>query len=217
MTRFCDDRDLLCLEPALFDLATRPSRRRCGGADGQLDGTTFSSAGAHFTSTHVEAGMVLAVQAGAERAALEIVSVDSQTALTVSLPRPSADEDPIPPDLGENLTLTYSVVTFAALIERVSDSLAERMRLAVEIADMSPGDFADSQQLRQAVAHGTLGAIFVGRAEDADDRDANWAKARHYREEYRRLVLQLRLSVDADGDGQAEQTRTLGHISLRRI
>jgi hypothetical protein len=86
-----------------------------------------------------------------------------------------------------------------------------------EVAGIRSADFADSTQLRVAAAYGALGSIFVARAENAQPGDANWIKAEYYRQEFRRLQLQLRLVVDANGDGKAEQTRTLGNVALRRV
>ena len=219
MTQFCDDRDLLCLEPNVFLNTGRPGQKLAAGSDGALSVTTFSSAGADFVSACVAPGMVLVISPGAVGQVLaEIVSVDSATALTVSAMRADAEAPLIPPPSPAVPTdLAFHVLSFVAQIRAISSSLAERLRQASEVAGVAPAQFADSAQLRQAVAHAVLGTVFVSRAEDAVPADANWAKAQHYREEYRRLVLTLRLSVDADGDGVAEQTRTLGHINLRRI
>jgi hypothetical protein len=99
----------------------------------------------------------------------------------------------------------------------VADTLAEKFRQLSEAAGINSADFADSSQLRQAVAYGSLSGIFVARAENAAPGDANWIKAEHYRRLFQAGQIQLRLAVDADGDGTAQQTRSLGNVTLRRV
>jgi hypothetical protein len=218
MTQFCDDRDLLCLEPSLFERLGRPGQHLAGGSDGQLSLTSFGSESCDFQAAQLQPGMVLCITGVSPALCLDIVTVDSAHELTVSLLRGDPAGAPLPPPAPPNPdNLAFHVVSFAAQIQAVSHSLSERLRHAAEVAGVTAADFADSTQLRLAVAHGVLGTVFVARAEDASPADAHWAKAQHYRDEYRRLAPQLRLAVDADGDGQAEQTRTLGHINLRRV
>jgi len=217
MSRFCEDRDLLSVEPGVFIGGGFPGQRLVSGADGVLSGTTLTSAGSNFVSVGVAGGMVVCVYTTtpSEGNAYEVVSVDSATTLTVSVLRPDIDDDAVAPPSGSGLS--FHVETFSVQIEAVSNALAEKLRQMAEVAGIESADFADSTQLRSATACGVLSTIFVTRAENAADSDSNWIKAEHYRNEFRKLQLQLRLAVDADGDGQAEQTRTLGNMTLRRV
>ncbi len=217
MTTFCQDRDILGVEPLVFLTGGLPAQDLITGQDGALSGSTFTSATADFQAAGVEEGMVLCVHDGcpAEGTAYEIVSVDSATALTVSILRADDDSDPLPPPAGSELA--YYVRTFAAQIQCTSATLSERLRHTVEANGIVAAEFADSSQLTQVAAVGVLAAVFVARAENASPADANWVKAEHYRGRFRSLQSQLRLAVDANGDGVAEQTRTLGNVALRRI
>ena len=217
MSMFCQDRDLLSGEPVIFIGGGFVGQELTSGSDGAISGTTFTSATSNFTSAGVAEGMVLCTYADspAEGSAVEVVSVDSATQLTVSVLRADTAGDAVPPPAGAGLN--FYVRTFAPQIAGISATLAEKLRQAVEVAGVSSADFADSQQLRATTATGCLSAIFVARADNAADQDANWTKAEHYRRQFARQQLQLRLAVDADGDGEAEQTRTLGNISLRRL
>ncbi len=217
MSMFCQDKDLLSIEPVIFIGGGYVGQELAVGADGALSGTTFTSAGSNFQSAGVAAGMVLCTYADnpAEGSAAEIVSVDSATQLTVSVLRADAADDPVAPPAGTGLG--FYIRTFAAQIANISETLAEKLRQMAEVAGITKADFADSQQLKMTAAAGCLSSIFVARSDNATDRDANWTKAEHYREKFVRQQLQLRLAVDADGDGQAEQTRTLGSITLRRL
>jgi len=217
MNEFCQDRDLLGIEPAVFLSSGRGGSKLIVGTNGQLSGTTFTSSGSNFSSAGVKPGMVLTVYTTipAEGRAYEIISIDTAAQLTVSVLRPSVEGVAIAPPSGT--ALQFIVLTYAAQIGRVSDALSEKLRAMVEASPIASADFADSAQLRQAAAYGTLAAVLVAQAENASAEDANWGKAEHYRAEFARLQTQLRLAIDVDGDGLAEQTRTLGNVTLRRI
>jgi hypothetical protein len=217
MNRFCQDRDLLGIEPIVFLGSGFPAQEMIRGSGAALSGTTFTASGANFTAAGVAPGMVLCTYTTvpAEGTVCEIVSVNSQTQLTVSVLRADPAASPVAPKAGTGLS--FHVRTFDPQVRGVSDTLAEKLRQMAEVAGIRSADFADSTQLRVAAAYGALGSIFVARAENAQPGDANWIKAEHYRQEFRRLQLQLRLVVDANGDGKAEQTRTLGNVALRRV
>ncbi len=216
MSMFCLDRDLLSIEPSIF-LGGTVGQELVSGADGAISGTTFTSATSDFQSAGAAVGMVLNTYSDnpAEGSAVEIISVDSATQLTVSVLRADTGDAAIAPPAGTSLG--FGICTYNAQIANVSETLAEKLRRVVETEGISSADFVDSQQLRMAAANGSLASIFVSQSTSAADRDANWAKAEHYSQEFDRQQLQLRLAVDADGDGVAEQTRTFGNITLRRL
>ncbi len=129
--------------------------------------------------------------------------------------RASTDDAAIPP--ADQSGLSFFIRTYSAQIASVCSALGEKLRQASEVTALAATDFADSAQLRQVAAQATLADIFVARADNAQPTDANWIKAQHYRQLHRTLLLQLRLAVDADGNGLAEQTRSLGNVTLTRI
>jgi len=216
MSNFCQDRDLLSIEPVIFIGGGFPSQQLISGNDGVMAGTTFTSAGSDFATAGIATGMVLCTHTGApaEGNAYEVVSVDSQTSLTVSVLRAEANAAATPPTPGTSLA--FFVRTFQPQIHGVSETLAEKLRQISESGGIAQADFADSEQLRFTTAYGVLASVFVARAENATSADANWIKAEYYRREFTRLQTQLRLAVDIDGDGTAEATRTLGNVTLRR-
>jgi len=217
MDNYCQDRDLLSIEPIVFIGGGFPSQGLLAGANGQISGTTFTASGVDFSAAGVGAAMVLCTYSDttAEGSAYEIVSVDSATTLTVSVLRPDATADPVAPPAQSGVS--FYIRTYAAQIRSVSAALGEKLRQIKEVAGLPSAEFADSAQLRLTAAYGTIADVFVARAENAEPNDANWVKAQHYRRLLRSLQLQLRLAVDADGDGIAERTRTLGNVALKRI
>ena len=216
MNEFCQDRDLLGLEPGLFLSLGPTGSQLIARSDGQLSGTTFTSASADFTAAGIQAGMVLTVTTTipSEGRAYEIVSVDSAQQLTVSVLRADVGGSPIAPPAAQNLS--FRVITYQVQIHRVSDALAEKLRALAEAAPVAAEAHVDSAQLRQTAAYGTAASVLLAKAESPGLTDPNWAKAERYQQDFTRMQMQLRLAIDADGDGFAEHTRTLGNVTLRR-
>jgi hypothetical protein len=217
MDPFCQDRDLLAIEPMVFLSDADVGQQLVVATDGAISQATLTSTSSDFVAAGVSAGMVLVVYAAtpADGAAYEIVSVDSATTLTLSVLRAQREGTSIAPPAGTELS--FVIRSFAALTVDLSATLAEKLRHLAESAGIASADFADSSQLSLTMAYGVLASLFVARAEQASSTDANWAKALHYRERYEASQLALRLAVDIDGNGLAEQTRTLGTIQLRRL
>ncbi len=216
MANECKDRDLLTIEPDVFTGGGFDSQQMAAGTDGAISGTTFTSASADFTAANIEAGMVLCVysQVPAEGRCYEVISVDSSTALTVSILRADRSADAVAPPAGTNLK--YYINTFAPQIADSEATLHEKLRQIGEADGISSAEFVDSSQLRKAVALASLASIFTARASNATGDDANWVKAEYYRRQHVAVVGALRLAKDIDGDGFAEQTRTFANVSLRR-
>jgi hypothetical protein len=217
MELFCDDRDLLRLEPGVFAGGGFAAQHPAAGTHGQLDGTSFTAADADFVSAGLAAGMVLTAWTvtPADGRSLEITGVTGPTELAVSLLRTGDDDPPQPAPAAGGLR--YRVRTFRPRIAEVSATLAEKLRQLAEAAGICRQDFADSAQLRRTAALGVLAGSFLARADGTGGRDANWRKAGHYRAAFREAQLQLRLAADPNGDGRAESDRTLGNILLRRV
>ncbi len=215
MNQFCQDRDLLSIEPDVFVTAGFPGQELIRGTDGTISGTTFTSAAGNFVTAGIAIGMVLSITPSTGQAkSFEIISVDSATSMTVSILRADTDDQPTPCPPGSSLS--YFIRTFGPQIGAVSATLAEKLRQLSEVAAISTADFADSAQLRYTTAHGTLASIFLARADNAAPFDANWIKAQYYRDQFNRLQLQLRLVTDSDASGAAESARSFGNIRLLR-
>lgn len=216
MANECKDRDLLAIEPGVFTGGGFDSQRMAGGVDGAFSGTTFTSILADFTASSIQAAMVLGVYSTvpAEGRCYEIISVDSDTSLTVSVLRADRDAAAVAPSPGTNLK--YYINTFAPQIAEAEANLYEKLRQLGEADGIASVEFVDSSQLRKVIAFASLASVFTARASNATGDDANWVKAEFYRGQHVIAAGALRLAKDVDGDGFAEQTRTLSNVSLRR-
>jgi len=217
MTTQCTDRDLLALEPLLFLGAFGGPQQVAGGANGQLSGTTFTAAETDFDAAAVQDGMVLTTydpaRGPAEGRTCEIVTVRTATQLEVSVLRVTTDSPAVAPLSGGG---RFFIRTWQPQIQAVHDALMERLRRALTAGRVHAGSFLPSPQLRQALACGTLAAIFVSRAQDGKSTDANWLKAEHYRREFERLSTSLQLTPDP-ADGPSGGVVALGNVTLRRV
>ena len=105
-----NDADLLVIEPTLFVDADVIGTTIIDGTDGWIVGTQLASASSDFIAAGIDAGHVIVVN----DEALEVVSVESATLLTISRPRASSAEPLINPDGGS--ALRFSIITFDRLI-----------------------------------------------------------------------------------------------------
>lgn len=217
MNTITHDRDLLRLEPVLFLGGAAASRTLIAGNDGALVGTTFTSPGSDFALADLAAGMVLCTWADApeEPTAVEIVSVDSATQLTVSVLRESPDSDPVAPPAGSGLG--FLVQSYRPEIRQAADQLAHLLSRSGETLRQDPPTFCDAAALRETIAVGALATIFSARSGNGGQTDSAGIKAQRYRREWLAARTRLRVAVDTDGDGLPDETRTLSHVTLRRI
>jgi hypothetical protein len=216
MNSITHDRDLLRIEPGIYLGGGFASRTLTAGTDGQLSDTAFTSASADFLAAGLAAGMVLCTWSDApeEPSPVEIVSVNSATSLTVSVLRESDDAVPVGPSPGSDLG--YFVRSYRPEIRQAADRLAQLLSTSRELREDGRPAFLDTAPLRRAIAVGSLATIFDARSDGAPD-SADGIKARHYRRLWTEVRTQLRVAVDSDGDGRADQMRTLSHVTLRRI
>ncbi|MHC4069120.1 MAG: hypothetical protein ACYSR8_06010 [Planctomycetota bacterium] len=133
MVNFSKDTDILKYEPVLFGELHLPWQVLATGTGGSLSGTTFTANDADFVSAPITAGQVIYVWSadGSLETALEIVSVDSATELTVSVVRADSDGVAIapPPYLAFDYRIGDRVITSSQsrdLLECRSDNRSVR-------------------------------------------------------------------------------------------
>jgi hypothetical protein len=218
MTTFSNDTDLLKWEPVLFKELALATQTLCQGTDGALNGTAFTSAGGSFLSCGAEPGQVIALEHADHSldGCFEIVSVDSETQLTLSVLRKSPDDPPVAPPPGTGFS--YRVSSYGPQATEAAENLLTFFGIAPE-ADPDKIDVTEilnSAALRQASVFAILASVFAARAAGKDD-SGFWEKAMHYQKLFHKARSRIRLNIDTDNDQIAEQIRSGGSVRLSRI
>ena len=218
MVRFSRDVDLLKWEPVLFRELASSSQRLCRSSDGVLNGTTFTSASGLFESCGLSAGKVIYLGDGADiDGCFEVVSVDSDTELTLSVVRESSEDAAVAPAVGGS-EIVYQVVTFDPQAEEVSVGLLQYFGLKEEGEDfeLTADGILNSRQLRQASVFAVLAGLFAGYAMGGKDEQGYGEKAKRYERLFYESRSKARLEIDIDGDEVADRFKTGGAVRLRR-
>jgi hypothetical protein len=215
---FSSDRDLLVFEPRLFCDFALPAQTLACGADGVLSGTAFTTASGGLLAAGLAAGMVLTVRpTDGPAAALEIVSIDSATNVTVSTLRADPAAPPLAPVIGGS-SLAWSVATFAPQAEVIAAEIIAHFGIspANPTSRWTAADILNPQAIRPVSAYGVLAMVLAGAANRGDPADGLWAKATHYRARFEQLLGQIELGLNRDSDGKADEVRYGSAPRLRR-
>jgi len=211
---FSTDRDLLALEPTLFNDVAFPSQKRLEVTDGIASGSTLTSATANFITAQIEAGDVVLI---ANVPCEVIARVDANT-LTVSKLRRSFAGDAIPPGNGSSLTVIHR--TFEPQAKFVHDDLLRLLGIdpdgagtITEDAIVSLSVMRDLEALK-TVAHVYESAVALGAEEN---NEVFTAKAVQFRQRYRLACRQSVVHLDLNGDGESDAWRDMSLIELLRV
>lgn len=213
---FSSDRDLLVLEPGVFEALAAQGHQRVSVADAAVTGVTLTSAAADFAAGGVEAGFVALINGMAHEV---VARVDAHT-LTVSLPRARLSEAPAPGVQGSNLPLV--VRTFSPQAKRVHDNLLQVLGIDPDAPDpqRSEDQIVSLAVMSRLEALGTLERLYSAALALDEDYPYTHALVRKAIEYRRRFSQALRRSVvllDRDGDGKADTRLDLGRVILERV
>ena len=217
MAKFSEDSDILRYEPILFGELHLPGQILASGAGGVLSGTTFTADGANFASARISGGGVIYLQSsnGSLDGAFEIVSVDSETQLAVSVLRVDSGDDPIAPPAATDIS--YRVSTFAPQAAEVGFQLTEYfgIRPGNPASDVGVEDILDKNVLRSASVLGVISSVYAMLASKSQDENF-WKKSLYYQKLFEKARQRCRVSIDADSDGVADITRIGASVRLVR-
>jgi hypothetical protein len=219
MELFSNDVDLLKFEPTLFNGSVFAGQVLCKGANGVLAGTTITAAGENFIGKGVAAGGVIFLQSldGMINAAYEIVSVNSATQLVISIVRGDSEQAAIP--VGNASGLIYRVQTFGpqAVEAMVEITTWLGLRPGVAEAKYGTGDIFNIRSLHQLGVYRILVMIFgTLYGSDADLDKIYLLKREYYQLLYNSTLGRIRVVLDSDGDGAADETIIGGSVRLIR-
>lgn len=211
---FASDRDLLALEPSMFRDVLWLGQRLVRGV-GSVSGTTLTmtSQDEGFDDAGVGAGHVVVI----DGVALEVVSRESATELTVSRLRDSAGADPL--GAGSISEKTVEVSTFGPQIAVVHGQVLRMLGLrASGEAGAGPGedDVVNAAGLGLAEALGAAHLVFAAAAAAGGSAGDLAHKATLYRERFGAERQRAAALIDTDGDGEADATRRMNVIQFAR-
>jgi len=208
MVNFSKDTDILKYEPVLFGELHLPWQVLATGTGGSLSGTTFTANDADFVSAPITAGQVIYVWSadGSLETALEIVSVDSATQLTVSVVRADSGGTAIAPPAATNIS--YRISTFGPQASEVAFGLTEYFGIkpGAPSSNIDAEDILDTSVLRQASVFAVISSIYAMLASKAED-ESFWKKSLHYQKLFGKARERCRLSIDTSGDSIADVTK----------
>jgi len=215
---FATDRDLLALEPSLFTDIRWAAQTVLDSAPATLSagGLTLTIPGVDLAQRAVQPGMVALL----DSLPVEIIAVDSPTMLTISRPRPRADDPPIPVLRTPLAVGAVTIHTFGAQIGIVHDQLLRALGIEPG-APAHPGIVTESAITNpRALAHvealGALHIIFAAASALANEESLAWHKARLYRERFSHERRTVAAAIDLDADGIAEAVRRISTVQLNR-
>jgi hypothetical protein len=210
---FSTDRDLLAIEPAVFQDVPFAAQKRLQVSDATVAGTMLTSASADFVTAQVDAGSVVLIGG----VAFEVVSRTDANTLGVSLPRTRVTDPAIPG--GDGTDLEVIARTFAPQAELVHDGLLRLIGIDPEDADaeLTQASVLSVALMARIEALGTLEMVYAGAASLAGDNDTLLMKAGEYRRRFGQACASAVVALDTDGDGLADRRVPLGVARFTRL
>ncbi len=210
---FSTDRDLLLVEPNLFNEVLFASQKRLDAADGIVSGTTLTSASADFAAAQVGASSVVLI---AGQACEVIARVDAHT-LTVSRPRRILGDTPIPPAAGTGLAVV--VRTFAPQAQLVHDALLTRLGVNVGSSDaeLFESQIVSLSLMTKLEVLGTLAHVYAAAVALGADNAVPREKHTYYKVNFDAACRFARVHMDFNGDGEADAIKDMALIDLLRV
>jgi hypothetical protein len=217
MISFCEDCDILKYEGVLFSDLYFSWQILCQGLDGELSGTTFTVSSDNFVVSGVEAGGVIYLRNadGTLDGAYEIVSVESETELTVSVIRCSSEDLATGP--GDASSVSYRVSTFVPQARQVFLELTQYFGIGPGdgVSEIDADDIVDTEGLRMASVYAVIAGIYATLASREDSDKGFWKKSLHYQRLFEKVRERCRISFDVNGDGSDDRSAG-GSIKLVR-
>jgi len=147
--------------------------------------------------------------------AYEVVSVDSETELTVSVLRP--DYDGSLKGLPEASSVSYRVSTYGPQARQVMLELTNYFGIAPGdgVSEINADQIVDLEGLKQISVYAVIAGVYATLAGKEDD-EGFWKKSMHYHRLFEKVRERCKLSFDVNGDGKPDSSAAGGSIKLTR-
>jgi hypothetical protein len=209
---FSTDRDLLAIEPGVFEDVLFASQKRLHVTDALVSGTTLLSMQADFVSAGVDTGSVVLVNGVAH----EVLERTNANALQVSLPRTLTTDPGIPG--GDGTAMEVIARTFSPQADLVHFGLLTLIGIDPDEPDgeLNESSVLSLELMARIEALGTLEVIYAGAASATGNTETLLEKAGTYRRRFRQACAAATVSLDTDGDGLPDRRVALGTTRLSR-
>ena len=212
MMAFATDRDLLTYEPNIFQEVGYVAQQMLSTNDGVLSGTSLTSVSSSFPNASIDEGSVVVVA----DEAVEVIRAISHEEIEVSRLRKHLDDPPI--GCGQGTGLTVTAATFGPQIGAVHDGLMallgcdeENQRIVFEEERVLSISVMARLETLGALERIYSGAIMLG-----ENREVIELKANRYRRMFAEARSRASVKIDVNGDGHADEQRSLGLIRFMR-
>lgn len=212
---YCEDVDLMVLEPGIFVEPALASMRLMQGVSGVVSGTTLTISGGSFVAAGVSGGMVAALTTAdnATTVMVEVVAVTDGATATVSVVRARDADAAVGPVVGGAVKVT--VVSFRAQIAAVGDELRGLVGVGTDRASgTTVPAMKELTDFRMAAAFGTLAMVYRMMSSVTNPSATVLSKMTVYGQAYGALRRSLKAKVDLDHDGVPE---TVVRSGVRRL
>lgn len=212
---YCEDADLMVLEPGIFVEPALASMRLLQGVSGTVSGTTLTISGASFAAAGVTGGMVAALTTAdnVTTVTVEIVTVTDAGTATISVVRARDADAAVAPVVAGAVKVT--VVSFRAQIAVVGDELRALVGVATDRANgTATPALKELTDFRMAAAFGTLALVYRMLSAVTNPTATVLSKYTVYAQAYGALRRSLKAKVDLDHDGVPE---TVVRSGVRRL
>lgn len=215
---FCTDTDLLYWEPNLFRDAAAAGQTLASGV-ASVSGTSATFSGLSLPGAGVRPLGVIQFSGEAVSGSFPIVSVDSDTELTLSVLYdglfPSDGTAGAASHVGGAVNQAFAIRTFYPQRQVVTQMLLQAAGVDPSLAD-AEGRVGNAEALKRPCVLGALQMIYNALAAAATEPAKLEARADLYERLYRQAMRSARVEVDTDGDGVADVVRSLNEVRLVR-
>jgi len=218
MANFSTDADLLKWEPALLRECTLDHQRLThgDGASSQTFSVVATTGG--FVTNQVRPGHVIHLRNAAQGVDgyYEVFSVEGETELLAGVIGGQGD-DRVP--LPAATDLEFAIHTFDPQHEEARHALLAHFGLEADAADAAQDLerwIVYRRNLRRASVALVLSMLYRGQSASGPESSGLAQKAEHYARLYEDEVVKVRVLIDRDADGRADDIRTLASHRLRR-
>jgi len=207
-----DDRELLVIEPSVFEDAADVGTALITGSDGVVSGSSLTSAGSDFEDAGIDSGHAIVVDGSAG----EVVSRESGTELTVSLPRAQPTGPPIEMPGGSGLSFT--VVSFARQIEQAQSWVLSSLGIDEEdpASGLDETAVVNDEAVGELIALRALLIVFDAAAAKQPADSSLSSRAALYRQRAGEAMHRTKALLDTDGDGVTDAARPADVVQMKR-